>query len=84
MNKTKNATYAINKELAKQFEEITNSEFINKSALVNSLIESWVNNYRKNGYERIGCIAFEAKKFKSLEKKHQINLRRLSDETETE
>lgn len=84
MNKTKNATYAIDKKLAQQFDEITSSEFINKSALLNSLIESWVRNYSNNGYERIGFIAFEAKKFKALEKKHQINLRRLDDETRSE
>lgn len=82
MNKTKNATYAIDKKLAQQFDEITSSEFINKSALLNSLIESWVRNYSNNGYERIGFIAFEAKKFKALEKKHQLNIRRLDDETE--
>lgn len=81
MNKTKNATYAIDKKLAQQFDEITSSEFINKSALLSSFIESWVKNYSKNGYERIGCIAFEAKKFKALEKKHQLNIRRLDDET---
>ncbi|HFH2960058.1 MULTISPECIES: hypothetical protein [Pseudomonadaceae] len=80
MNKTKNATYAIDKKLAQQFDEITRSEFINKSALLNSLIESWVRNYSNNGYERIGFIAFEAKKFKALEKKHQLNIRRLDDE----
>lgn len=80
MNKTKNATYAIDKKLAQQFDEITSSEFINKSALLNSLIESWVRNYSNNGYERIGFIAFEAKKFKALEKKNQLNIRRLDDE----
>lgn len=82
MNKTKNATYAIDRKLAQQFDEITSSEFINKSALLNSLIESWVRNYSNNGYERIGFIAFEAKKFKALEKKHQLNIRRLDDEAE--
>jgi len=84
MNKTKNATYAIDKKLAQQFDEITSSEFINKSALLSSLIESWVRNYSKNGYEKIGFVAFEAKKFKALEKKHQLNIRRLDDETRPE
>jgi len=78
------ATYTINKDLLDKFNRITEIEYINKSSLIASFIESYLKNYKSNGYEKIGIATYEAKRFKALEKKQQNLIRRLDDETRPE
>lgn len=78
------AAYTIDKDLLDKFNRITEIEYVNKSSLIASFIESYLKNYKSNGYEKIGIATYEAKRFKALEKKQRNLIRRLGDETRSE
>lgn len=78
------ATYTIDKDLLDKFNRITENEYVNKSSLIASFIESYLKNYKASGYEKIGIATYEAKRFKALDKKQKQLIRRLDDETRSE
>jgi len=44
------AAYTIDKDLLDKFNRITEIEYVNKSSLIACFIESYLKNYKSNGY----------------------------------